>query len=166
MTLRAIQLASIVLHLFAAATWFGAMVFFAAGLVPVLRAGDEEKRRRLIDATGRRLRAVVWPLFGLLILTGTLQLWLRGYRWPDVLGPMWEGAAGHALAWKLGLFAVVLILGAIHDFVIGPNAVRPGGDARAAQRRRVASWAGRLTLLLAAAILAAAVVFVRGGVRP
>lgn len=165
--MRALQQASIWLHVLAAATWFGAMVFFAAVLVPALRGREESERRSLIDATGRRLRAIVWPLFALLIGTGTAQLWFRGYRWADVSGPMWEGSAGQTLAVKLSLFALALAIAATHDFVVGPSAVAaPASAAGDERRRRMASLAGRISLLLAAAIIAAAVSYARGGIHP
>jgi putative copper export protein len=165
--MRILQQTLIWVHVLSAATWFGAMVFFAAVLVPALRGRHESERRPLIDATGRRFRAIVWPLFALLIGTGTAQLWFRGYRWADLSGPMWEGAAGHALAVKLVLFALALTVAAIHDFVIGPGAVAsPASAAEGERRRRLASLAGRASLLLAASIIAAAVSYARGGIHP
>jgi putative copper export protein len=164
---RFLQLSLITIHVLAAAAWFGAMVFFAAVLVPALRRREASERRELIAATGERLRTVFWAVFVLLIVTGAAQLWLRGYRWADVLGPMWQGSGGHALGLKLILFAVAAGTAAIHDFAIGPSAVAPGMDeARRERRRRLASYAGRASLLLAAAIIACAVVFARGGLRP
>jgi uncharacterized membrane protein len=165
--MRALQQASIWVHVLAAATWFGAMVFFAAVLVPALRGREESERRSLIDATGRRLRAIVWPLFALLIGTGTAQLWFRGYRWADLCGPMWEGSAGHTLGLKLALFALALIIAATHDFIIGPSVVAaPASSSDGERRRRLASLAGRVSLLLAASIIAAAVSYARGGIHP
>lgn len=165
--MRLLQLSLIAIHVLAAAVWFGAMVFFAAVLVPALRGRDVGERRQLIVATGERFRELSWRLFALLIATGAAQLWLRGYRWADVLGPMWQGSGGHALALKLSLFAVAAATAVVHDFVIGPSAVAPGMDeVRRERRRRLASYAGRASVLLAAAIIACAVVFVRGGVRP
>ena len=165
--MRLLQLASVTVHLMAAAAWFGSMVFLVAVLIPSLRGRAAAERRELVAATGRRLRALAWWLFGILLATGSFQLFLRGYRWPDFAGPMWQGSAGHALACKLGLFAVALGIGAVHDFGFGPRAAQaPAGSVEAERARRVASSLGRLSMLLAVGILAAAVAYVRGGFRP
>ena len=165
--MRLIQLASVTIHLLAAASWFGAMVFIVAALVPAMRGRELAERRQILSAAARRLRALVWPLFALLIATGVLQLWLRGYRWPDVAGAMWQGAPGHALALKLTLFGAALVLAALHDFAIGPRAAAAPEGSRARERgRRLAGLLGRISMLLAVGILAAAVAFVRGGFSP
>ena len=167
--MRLLQLASVTVHLLAAAAWFGSMVFLVAVLIPSLRGHAAAERRDLIATTGRRLRALVWVLFALLTATGALQLYLRGYRWPDLAGPIWQGSAGHALAWKLGLFTAALVVGAVHDFRIGPRAAAAtlaDGSVSVERSRRLASLLGRLSMLLAVGILAAAVAYVRGGFRP
>jgi putative copper export protein len=164
---RLLQLSLVTLHVLAAAAWFGAMVFVAASLVPALRRRAAVERAEIIAATGRRLRRLIWVLFGVLTATGVAQLGFRGHTWSDVAGPMWEGSAGRALAVKLALFAAALTVAAWHDFRIGPRAVEPRAAAAGRESsRRLASWAGRLSLLLAAGILAAAVTYVRGGIRP
>jgi uncharacterized membrane protein len=156
------------LHVLAAATWLGTMVFLAAVLVPVLRAtGDDALRARLLGATGTRLRALGWLSFGVLATTGLVNLTFRGFDLldrSDVGWRLWQGPFGHALAWKLGLFAVVLLLSAVHDFRLGPRAtaLAPGSPA-ALRLRRWATWIGRLNLLLGLAIVFLAVALARGG---
>ena len=165
--MRLIQLASVTIHLLAAASWFGAMVFIVAALVPALRGRATPERRQILSAAARRLRALVWPLFALLVATGILQLWLRGYRWPDVAGAMWQGAPGEALAVKLTLFGAALVLAAVHDFVVGPRAAAAAeGSVERERGRRLAGCMGTISMLLAVGILAAAVAYVRGGFSP
>jgi uncharacterized membrane protein len=165
--MRALYLVSVTLHVLAASAWLGASVFLAAVLVPSLRGHDRGARAELLAATGRRLRALVWPLFALLVVTGVVQLGFRGYRWADLAGPLWTGPGGVSLAVKLALFAATLVVSGAHDFVLGPRALAAGGDpARRERHRRLASWLGRATLLLAISIFAAAVAFVRGGFAP
>jgi len=54
----------------------------------------------------------------------------------------------------------------LHDIVVGPRAVaklrEAPGSAQALRLRRLASWMGRTTLLLGVAIIAAAIMLVRG----
>jgi putative copper export protein len=164
---RLIQLASVSMHVLAAAAWFGSMVFLVVALIPALRDREARERRQLLSGAASRLRRFIWPLFALLAATGVLQLALRGYRWSDVTGPMWEGAAGRALGVKLALVALALAVSAAHDFVVGPRAAAAvEGSPERERARRLAALLGRTAMALAVGIVAAAVVYVRGGIRP
>ena len=110
-----LQLAMRFLHVLAAITWIGGMLFIALVLVPVARGvSDPALRRSLIQATGRRFRTVGWIALGVLVATGVVNLVLR----PELLGAprFWLKAA---------LVVVALALSAVHDFVLGPRAGRP-----------------------------------------
>jgi len=124
----------------AAVTWIGGMVFIALVLVPVVRQlNDPALRRRLVHDSGVRFRAVGWIALALLLVSGLGNLWLR----PSLL----ELPRFHA---KLGLVVLALALSAIHDFVIGPRAGRPGADPRLRTR---ASWLARVNLVVVLAIV-------------
>jgi copper resistance protein D len=127
------------LHLLAAITWIGGMLFIALVLVPVVRRlGDPALRTRLVHEAGLRFRTVGWIALGLLLGTGLLNLWYRPFLfWV----PRFQV--------KLGLVAVALGLAAVHDFVLGPWAGAPGADP--AWRRR-ASWVARVNVLVVVAI--------------
>ena len=127
-------------HQLAVVTWVGGMLFIALVLVPIMRRLDDAALgTRLVQDTGRRFRTVGWIALGLIVATGLGNLALR----PELLG-----APGlHA---KLGLVALALILGALHDFVLGPRAGRPGGDPSARVR---ASWVARVNVPVALAIV-------------
>jgi uncharacterized membrane protein len=127
-------------HLLAVVTWVGGMLFIALVLVPIMRRLDDAAlRTRLVQDTGRRFRTVGWITLGLIVATGLGNLALR----PELLG----APRFHA---KLGLVALALILGALHDFVLGPRAGRPGADPAARVR---ASWVARVNVLVALAIV-------------
>ncbi len=101
-----------------------------------------------------RFRALGWWAIGVLLLTGLLNPRLRGW-WIDT---------GHALAWKLGLVAFMLVVSAVHDFVIGPRAGRAApGSPEAMTLRRRAAWAARINALAAVGLVVAAVQLARGG---
>jgi uncharacterized membrane protein len=128
------------LHLLAAITWIGGMVFIALVLVPVTRGlADPALRSRLVQDAGRRFRTVGWIALGALALTGLANLWLRPYLFWT---PRFQG--------KLALVVLALALSVFHDFVLGPRAGRPGADP--ALRRR-ASWVARLNLLVVLAVV-------------
>ena len=128
-------------HLLAVVTWVGGMLFIALVLVPVTRRlEDAVLRTRLVQDTGRRFRTVGWIALAVIVATGLGNLALR----PELL---WAPRF-HA---KAGLVLLALALGAVHDFVLGPRAGRPGADPSARAR---ATWVARGTVLVALAIVA------------
>lgn len=165
--MRTLYILSVWIHVLAAAAWIGTLVFIAAVLVPVLRRqGDDRQRARLLGAAGPGLRTLGWACFGLLFLTGLVNLIGRGFDLADpsdVGWRLWQGPFGTALTWKLLAFAVVLALSALHDFRWGPRAAAAEpGSPEALRLRRIASWVGRANLLLALVIVFFAVLLVRG----
>jgi uncharacterized membrane protein len=136
-----VALAIRTLHVLAAVTWIGGMIFIALVLVPVTRRlGDPALRTRLVHQVGVRFRTVGWIALGLLVLTGLGNLWQRPYL-----------LTAPRLHWKLGLVALALILSVLHDFVLGPRAGLPGADP--ALRTR-ASWLARVNLLVVLLVVA------------
>ena len=123
------------LHIVAAMTWIGGMLFIALVLVPVTRRIDDTAlRTRLVHAIGLRFRTVGWIALGVLVGTGLGNLWLV----PGLLhSPRFQ--------WKLGLVTLALILSAVHDFALGPRAGAPGAPPAARAR---ASWIARVNVLV------------------
>lgn len=123
------------LHLVAAVTWIGGMLFVALVLVPVTRRiEDPALRRRLVHAVGVRFRTVGWIAIGLLVATGLTNIWLR----PELLSltRFWV---------KIALVAAAIVLSALHDFVLGPRAGQPDAPS---SMRPAASWVARINVLL------------------
>lgn len=150
------------LHLVAAMVWIGGMVFLSLVLAPALKQEPfAVQRGDLIRTVGLRFRAVVWSSIGVLLTTGPALMAARGWSlgapggWPAVLVA------------KLVLVTIVLALAAAHDFFIGPRVSRllraPDPSRVESDRLRIAwsSWLPRLSLVLALAVLAAAVVLAR-----
>lgn len=128
------------LHLAAALTWVGGMLFVALVLVPVTRRlEDPALRRRLMHEAGLRFRTVGWVAMGVLVATGLVNAWLR----PELstLARFWV---------KVALVALAIALSALHDFVLGPRAGRPDAPA---SMRPAASWLARVNLLLVLAVV-------------
>lgn len=167
--MHAIYLVSVWLHICAAAVWIGGMVFFVIVLVPLLRQPELRGRSgSILHWIGIRFRTVGWVSFGVLIATGIFNLYVRGVRFDDLFSKsFWSSDFGSVLAVKLVLVAAILILSALHDFVIGPRATRLlrecPGSVHATRLRGTARWIGRANLLLALAVVALAVALVRGG---
>lgn len=166
--MHALYILSVWLHLLAAMTWIGGMVFLALVLVPACRLPAYQGiATSLVHVTGVRFRVVGWICLGVLLLTGTFNLAYRGLGLSALLsGPAPFGFFGQILRIKLPVVAAIFLISARHDFVIGPRATAVGStDPASAEARRLrawASWMGRVNLLLGLAVVALGVMLVRG----
>ncbi|MDQ7821027.1 MAG: CopD family protein [Armatimonadota bacterium] len=156
------------LHVTAAAVWVGGLLFLALVAIPVARTLPPPQRASLVAALGRRFLPVAWTALAILVVTGAAALAYRGVTWESVVtGRLWGGAFGRILLAKLILVMGTLALSALHDFHVGPASTRlaeqGAGDSTAAVGlRRRASGIARANTALALAIVALAVVMVRG----
>lgn len=143
------------IHLMAAVTWLGGMIFVSLVLQPILRASfPPEQRLVLYREVGRRFRKVQLASLGLLLATGAFKL--RGLSGtPDAL----FSPFGAVLGVKLALVCAVLTLSVLHSFRWGPRltqSARGPGRPDPALGRRIAFW-GKVNLALAAAVVFCAV---------
>jgi putative copper export protein len=165
--MTALYVLSVWLHILAATVWIGGMLFLVLVVVPWLRKQDRAVAAKLMRETGTRFRTVGWWAFAVLIVTGSFNLYCRGVRLGDLTDATWlTSPFGRAVAMKLALFVLVLAMSVVHDFVLGPRSTRVAEkDPRSPEAlalRAAASWMGRVNVLLAFAIVALAVIIVRG----
>jgi uncharacterized membrane protein len=165
--MHALYLVSVWLHILAAITWLGGILFIVLVVVPWLRGGGRASAAPFLLETGMRFRNIGWTCFGILLVTGTFNLYVRGVRWHDLPRVEWlRSSFGCAVVLKLLLFTTVLLVSAVHDLVLGPRAVvavaRDPDSAESARLRRQAGRLGRINGMLALALVAVAVVIVRG----
>ena len=158
---------NVTVHVFAALLWLGGMFFLAVVGAPVLRSVEPpELRALLFRRLGEQFRIVGWIAIAILLITGTLNLWFRGMLSLEVLGSgeYWSTRYGRSLAWKLGAVTAMLIVQAVHDFIVGPAASRvaPGTPQALAARKRAALLA-RLSAVFGIIVVIAAVRLARGG---
>lgn len=154
--------ASVYLHILAAATWVGGIIFLVLVVVPAIRRAPSPE---LLREAVFRFRVVAWAAFALLIATGLYNLHMRGIGWGELTDPAFRAtASGKALLIKLACFAVVLVLSAVHDFSIGPRALRAmeQKSPEAQRLRKQTGWIGRINGLITLAIVLCAVIVVRG----
>jgi uncharacterized membrane protein len=160
--------ATVTIHVLAAMLWLGGMFFLGVVGAPVLRDIEPASlRQRLFHELGSRFRRVGWIAIAVLLVTGVLNLYFRGWlRWEGVLGAsaFWRSGVGHALAGKLIVVLVMISISAFHDFVHGPRAGRavPGSPEAIAMRKRAAVLA-RVNAMVAVLVVIAAVCLARGG---
>jgi putative copper export protein len=143
------------------------MLFLVLVVVPWLRAGARSDAASFLRETGRRFRTIGWTCFVVLLVTGTLDLWVRGVRPSDFGRAEWLlSPFGQVVLVKLAAFLLVLLLSAVHDFVVGPRATRAIAtdprSPRARIERRRAAFLGRSNVVLALVLVAAGVMLVRG----
>ncbi len=168
--MRYLYLASTYIHILAAITWIGGTIFLASVLVPLTRQVQSPPGAgaAYLRQAARRFRNVGWASLAVLVVTGITNLEFRNIRvWSALTS---EGWFSSVLQVKVGLVAVVLVLSALHDFVLGPRLVRrleaAGGASRSApalqRQRKAVAWLARVNLLLMLAIVVAAILLVRG----
>lgn len=158
---------SVTLHVMAALLWLGGMFFLGVVGAPVLRAVEPPAlRQQLFHELGARFRSIGWGAIAVLIVTGLLNLYFRGLmRWSGVLGEaaFWRTALGTALGVKLTAVIVMLIVAAIHDFHLGPQAGRASsGSPEALRLRQRAAMLARVNALIGVVLVVAAVRVARG----
>jgi putative copper export protein len=149
------------LHILAAVIWVGGMLFLSLIAVPILRRVESPLvRMELFREMARRFRGVVWACIGILVLTGVGNVIYYGDPTP---GSPYQ----KVLHIKLGLVVLLVGLGVLHDFVVGPRAVRAlsrdGLPPTGADLFMVtlAPWIGRFNLLLGIVILLLAAALTR-----
>jgi len=107
------------IHLTGAAIWVGGVV--ALGTMTVALRGapfDDPRIRSLaIARLARPLARVMWPALIVTILTG-----LYNASWYLPSGaPLLSTPGGMVLAAKAGLVALVVVVGGLHTFLVGPR---------------------------------------------
>jgi len=153
-------------HILAAFLWLGGLLFLGAVGAPALRQIEPANlRAEVFQQLGRRFRPVGWVAIAVLLVTGVLNLHVRGLLMWQTLGDggFWTSAYGRTLLWKLVCVAGVVLGSAYHDFVVGPAASRAEpGSAQAAALRRRAAWIGRINAVLGVLLIVTAARLTRG----
>lgn len=150
---------SVFLHIVFAAFWIGGMLFLPLVLLPTII--NANNRVSLLHKTGIKFRFYGWiALIGLLV-TGVYNIYAKGlpFSWEFLS----ENSYGQLLGIKLIVFALMLIIGAIHDFYFGNKAIEEMNQTNKSTLKNIARWSGRINLLLALVIAFLGVAISRGG---
>lgn len=155
-------IAVVSIHVLAAITWIGGMAFLSFVMAPLLRkSATPAESTAFFRTSARRFRLVVWGAIGLLLATGPVLLLQRNVDPTNPAG--WP----QPVAMKLGLVACLLFFTFLHDLYLGPmfgriSAMPP--TSRTAWQQAILQagrWLPRLSLLIAATVVVAAVVLAR-----
>ena len=153
------------IHVVAACSWVGGILFFALVLVPALRKVPGPSSHQLVMAVGRRFRVIGWSSVAVLILTGIGNVLYRVPASQLLTVEFWQSPWGRMLCLKLGLVLAMLCLAIAHD-VMGARATSSAQiDPRSPavlRSRQLASRFGRALGIVALAIVFVAVLLVRG----
>lgn len=165
--MQLLYLISVWIHILAATVWLGGMFFIVLVVVPWLRQEGGLNAGAFLRQTGARFRKVGWVCFGLLSITGTFNLWMRGVELADFARVDWRSSSfGKTVLLKLSVFLAAIVISLVHDFVVGPRASSAIAEAprsrQSAMLRRRASLLGRINVVLALVLVGLGVMLVRG----
>ncbi|HEU5406163.1 MAG TPA: CopD family protein [Nitrospira sp.] len=152
----------VVLHILAAVTWIGGMIFLSLVLAPLVRGRKAAPEfMALFRSAALRFRPIVWVAIAVLLITGPMLLSLRGI--PMTSPASWPGI----VTLKLMLVSLLLFLTLLHDLVFGPQVSRVSAipDSQRTSSEQIvfktARWLPRLSLLIALAVMISATVLAR-----
>lgn len=146
------------IHLLAAISWIGGMVFLSLVLAPLVRSRRAAPEfMALFRLAARRFRFIVWGAIAVLLSTGPLLVLQRGWSLFD------PGEWPLALGIKISLVVILLVLTFSHDLLFGPQirkvSALPEGERSSWEQAllRSSAWLPRIALLVALSVVAAAV---------
>lgn len=158
----ALYLLAVSLHLLAAVTWIGGMVFLSMVLMPALRSEHViTEQDGLFRIAARRFRIVVWLAILVLLATGPVLLHTRNvsllspHDWPVIV------------QMKIALVVLLLFLTVAHELLSGQHVTRLRGMPEIAGTAlgnlliKTSRWIPRLALMVGILVLLAAVVLTR-----
>lgn len=162
---------AVFLHILSVIVWVGGALFLALVIIPVNRRLplSPPQSAALLGQVARRFRAVSWAAIAVLVATGLYVTFVsKGLTPADIFRG--ETSFTDILRTKLGLVMAVIVLSAVHDFILGPRvsdrlaALREDGAPPEALKsaRRWLIWVARINVLMVLIVVALAVMLTRG----
>lgn len=147
---------SVWLHIIGVSFWIGGMLFLPMVLLPGIK--NHPDRRDLLMATGLKFRFYGYIVLTLLLITGILNIYLRGidvsWRFLTV------SRYGNLVIAKFILFLLILAVSLVHDVQARK---RLQSEEEQQRFRLVARWSGRILLLISLTMAFIGVILSRGG---
>jgi putative copper resistance protein D len=134
------------------------MIFISLILAPALRKLPENPRWELLQTVGTAAKVVGWIAVLILLFTGALNVLHLQIQWNALIGRL--------LIVKLTLVMLMIILSALHDFILGPILTArlqasAAQDPSTLRLRKLVPWLSRINLLLALGVVYLAVLIAR-----
>ena len=150
------------IHIVAVAVWIGPQFFMFLVTVPAVRViEDPAVRLQVMRVIVTRFGWLAWAAMAVIVLSGVSNL----FQEAEEFGHIWDTEYRYfqIFSTKMVLVGLMVILTALHTFVIGPKQLRLLEEMRsdsteAAGLRRVSIIISSLTLLLSIATVYAAAV--------
>jgi uncharacterized membrane protein len=149
------------LHVAAVAVWLGPQFFMFLVTAPALRAIDNpEIRIRVMRIILYRFGWMAWAAMGVIVLTGISNLFQEASDFGHVFDS--DFRYFHVFSTKMALLGLVVLLTALHTFVVGPRQLRMHEEMRsdspdALRLRQVSIAISSLILLTSLAVLFAGI---------
>ncbi len=156
---------SLTFHIFAAMFWIGGMLFYVAVFFSVFRSPEfANHKTQLLFKTALRFREISYYIFAILVVSGTINLFFKGYASYYTKISTWFSPGNSVLTTKLILFLVLFVSSLVHDFITGPKAMKAVDiDPIAYDKyRKQASFFGRFNMLLSIVIAILGIMVSRG----
>ena len=148
------------IHIVAVTVWIGPQFFMFLVTVPAVRViEDPAVRLQVMRVIVQRFGWLAWAAMAVIVLSGVSNL----FQEANEFGHLWDTEYRYfqIFSTKMVLVGLMVILTALHTFVIGPKQLRlqeemQGDSAEAAGLRRVSIIVSSLTLLISIAVVYAA----------
>ncbi len=148
------------IHIVAVTVWIGPQLFMFLVTVPAVRLiEDPAVRLQVLRVIVQRFGWLAWAAMAVIVLSGVSNL----FQEADEFGHVWDTEYRYfqIFSTKMVLVGLMVILTALHTFVIGPKQLRLLEEMRsdsteAAGLRRVSLIVSSLTLLVSIAVVYAA----------
>jgi putative copper export protein len=147
---------SVWLHIIGVSFWIGGMLFLPMVLLPAIK--DHPDRKNLLMATGLKFRFFGYIVLTLLLVTGILNIYLRGIdlSWKFLVISRY----GKLVITKLLLFILILTVSLIHDIQARKRLLN---DEELKKFKVIARWSGRVLLIISLTMAFIGVILSRGG---
>ena len=145
------------IHIVAVTVWLGPQFFMFLVTVPAVRViEDPAVRLQVMRVIVTRFGWLAWAAMAVIVMTGVSNLFQEANEFEHV----WDTEYRYfqIFSTKMVLVGLMVILTAVHTFVIGPKQLRlleemRGDSTEAAGLRRVSMIVSSLTLLLSIAVV-------------
>jgi len=144
------------LHIIGAAFWIGGMLFLPFVLLPGIKNNPD--RKNLLMATGLKFRFYGYIVLAIMLITGLLNIYLRGIRFSLDFFIMTR--YGQLVDLKIILFVLMITISLMHDLLVGRKVIKQMENQKI---KLIARWSGRLLLLIALVMAYIGVLISRGG---
>lgn len=133
------------------------MLFLPLVLLPGIK--NHPDRKNLLLATGLKFRFYGYIMLFVLLITGLLNIYFRGI--PFSFKFFTESRWGSLVSLKIILFLSMIMIMVFHDQFVGRKAMEQMGNNK--QLKLIASWTGRVLLLISLVMAYIGVLLSRGG---